>query len=61
MISSWIIAVLTLLCVANALLLGALAYCGRGKTDKATKIGFSFMAAVLVLDIFFSVGGVLLW
>lgn len=61
MISSWIVVVLTLLCLSNALLLCALAYCGRGKTDKATKIGFSFMAAVLVLDIFFSVGGVLLW
>lgn len=61
MVSSWIIVALTLLCLSNALLLCVLAYCGRGKTDKATKLGFSFMAAVLVLDTFFSVGGVLLW
>lgn len=61
MIRSWIMVVLILLCVANIFLLCALVYCGRGKTDKATKIGFSFMAAVLVLDMLFSVGGVVLW
>ena len=52
---------LTLLCVANAIILFALAYSGRGKTNKETRIGFSFMAAVLVLDMLFSIGGVLLW
>lgn len=61
MISAWTVAVLTLLCVANVFLLCALAYSGRGKTDRATKMGLGFMGAVLVLDIFFSVGGVILW
>lgn len=61
MVSVWIVSVLALLCLANVFLLCMLAYCGRGKTDKATKIGFSFMAAVLMLDIFFSVGGIALW
>lgn len=61
MISAWTVAVLTLLCVANVFLLCALAYSGRGRTDKAAKTGLAFMAAVLVLDMFFAVGGVVLW
>lgn len=61
MISVLIMVVLTLLCVANVLLLCVLAYSGRGKTNKETKIGFSFMAAVLVLDMLFSIGGAVLW
>lgn len=61
MISAWVVSILTLLCLANVLLLCTLAYSGRGKADKATRVGFGFMATVLVLDIFFSVGGVLLW
>lgn len=52
---------LTLLCVANAIILFALAYSGRSKINKESKIGFSFMAAVLVLDMLFAVGGVVLW
>lgn len=52
---------LTLLCMANVLLLGALAYSGRGQKNIETKIGFGFMAAVLVLDTVFAVGGVVLW
>lgn len=61
MISSWIVAALTLLCTANVLLLCVLVYSCRRKTDKASRIGFIFMAAVLTLDTFFSIGGALLW
>lgn len=61
MISAWMVVLVILLCSANVFLLCALAYCGRGKKDKPTRIGFSFMAAVLVLDILLSVGGVVLW
>ena len=61
MISTLITVSLTLLCVTNALLLCVLAYSGRGKTNKETKIGFSFMAAVLIMDMLFSIGGVALW
>lgn len=61
MISAWILAVLILLCVANVFLLAVLAYSGRGKTDKPTKIGFDFMSVVLVLNMVFSIGGVVLW
>lgn len=61
MISTLITVLLTLLCVANALLLCVLAYSGRGKTNKETKIGLGFMAAVLVLNMLFSIGGVVLW
>lgn len=61
MIDVWIIVTLTLLCVANVLLLGALSYSSRGQKNIETKIVFGFMAAVLVLDTFFAVGGVALW
>lgn len=61
MISTWIIVLLTLLCVANVFLLGILAYSSKGKTDKATKIGFTFMEVVLVLDMFFTIAGVVIW
>ncbi len=56
-----IIVLLTLLCGANVLLLGALAHSGRGQKNTETKMGFGFMAAVLVLDMLFSIGGVVLW
>lgn len=52
---------LTVLVLANLSLLFALAYSGRGAQDRATRIGFSFMAMVLVLDTIFCVGGVLVW
>lgn len=61
MISAWILAVLILLCMANVFLLAVLAYSGRGKTDKPTKVGFGFMSVVLALDMVFSIGGVVLW
>lgn len=61
MISTWIVVFLTLLCVANVFLICVLAYSGRGKANKETKIGLGFMAAVLVLNILFSIGGVVLW
>lgn len=61
MFSVWFIVILTLLCVANIFLLCALACSGKRETNKATRIGFGFMGAVLVLDMFFSVGGVVLW
>lgn len=61
MVNSWIMTVLILLCLANVFLLAVLAYSGRGKTDKPTKIGFGFMAGVLVLDMIFAVGGAVLW
>lgn len=56
-----IVVFLTLLCAANVLLLCSLAYSSRGQINKETKIGFSFMAAVLVLNMLFSIGGVVLW
>ncbi|MCM1026391.1 MAG: hypothetical protein NC432_08130 [Roseburia sp.] len=56
-----ITALLTLLCVANVLLLGALIYSGRGQQNIETKIGFSYMAAVLIFDMVFAIGGVVLW
>ncbi|MCM1325240.1 MAG: hypothetical protein NC094_01320 [Bacteroidales bacterium] len=52
---------LTLLCVANVLLLGALVYSGRGKQDLATQIGFGYMAVTLIFDMVFAIGGVVLW
>lgn len=52
---------LTVLILANLFLLSALAYSGRSAKDRATRFGFSFMAAVLILDTFFSIGGVVLW
>ena len=61
MVNSWIMTVLILLCMANVFLLAVLAYSGRGKTDRPTKIGFGFMSVVLVLDMVFSIGGVVLW
>lgn len=61
MVNSWIMTVLILLCLANVFLLAVLAYSGRGKTDKPTKIGFGFMSVVLVLNMVFSIGGVVLW
>lgn len=61
MISAGIIVLLTLLCGANVFLLGALAYSGREQKNTETKIGFGFMTAVLVLDMLFSIGGVVLW
>lgn len=61
MVNSWIMTVLILLCMANVFLLAVLAYSGRGKTDRPTKIGFGFMSVVLVLNMVFSIGGVVLW
>jgi len=52
---------LTVLILANLFLLFALAYSGRKAQDAESKIGFSFMAIVLVLDMAFSKGGVALW
>ena len=57
----WFIVILTLLCAANIFLICALAYSGKRETNKAARIGFGFMGAVLVLDMFFSVGGVIIW
>lgn len=61
MINGWIIVSLTLLYIANILLLGALAYSARGKKDAETKAGFGFMAAVLILNMIFVAGGITLW
>lgn len=61
MISAWIVVFLTLLCVANVFLICVLAYSGRGKANKETNIGLGFMAAVLVLNMLFSIGGAVLW
>lgn len=52
---------LTLLCVANVSFLCVIAYAVRGKVDKATKLGFGTIAMVVILNMFFSVGGVFLW
>lgn len=52
---------LTVLILANLSLLFALAYSSKDAQDRATRIGFSFMAAVLVLDTIFCVGGALAW
>lgn len=51
---------LTLLCVANVSFLCLIAYAGR-KADKTTKLGFGTIAMVVILNMFFSVGGVFLW
>lgn len=56
-----IVVFLTLLCAANVFLICALAYSGRGKTNKEARAGLGFMAAVLVLNTLFSIGGVVLW
>ncbi len=61
MINTWIIVLLTLLCMANVLLIGALAYSSKRQKDTATKIGFGFMTWTLILDMLFAVGGVALW
>lgn len=61
MSSTWIVVLFTLLFVANMVLLFALAYSSKEKINKATKIGFAFMAAVLILDVLFSAGGIVLW
>ncbi len=61
MISIWIMALLTLLCVANMFLLFVLAYSSKRKINKATKLGFGFMGTVLVLNMLFSIGGIVLW
>lgn len=55
------IVLLTLLCAANALLLGALIYSGMGKKNTESRIGFWFTSAVIVLNTIFSIGGVVLW
>lgn len=52
---------LTLLCVANVFFLCVIAYAARGKNDKATKLGLGTIAMVVILNMFFSVGGVFLW
>ena len=56
-----IVVLLTLLCAANIFLFCVMVYFNRKKTDKATRIGFSFMEAVLVLNTLFSIGGACLW
>lgn len=61
MISPWIVAALTLLCAANVFLLYAVACSRKGETDRTAKTGIGFIAAVLVLNTFFSIGGALLW
>lgn len=59
MIGIWIMA--SLLCVANIFLLFALAYSSKEKINKSTRLGFRFMGLVLVLDMLFSIGGIVLW
>lgn len=56
-----IVVALTLLCAANIFLLCVMVYFNKKKTDKATRIGFAFMEAVLVLNTLFSIGGACLW
>jgi len=53
----WTIVLIT----ANMLLLGIVLNFSKNKKDKYSKIGFGFMAAVLVLDMLFTIGGVALW
>ena len=52
---------LTVLILANLFLFFALAYSGRRAKDTETRIGFAFMAAVLVFDVIFLIGGATLW
>lgn len=59
--STFIVVALTLLCIANAFLLCSLAYSSKEKANKETKVGFRFIAAVLVLNTLFLIGGVLIW
>lgn len=56
-----IVVLLTLLCTVNMFLLFALTYSSREQKNTATKLGFGFMGAVLVLNTLFSIGGVILW
>ena len=61
MINTLITVLLTLLSMANLLLLGVLIYSGIGKKDIESRIGLWFTSAVIVLNTIFSIGGVALW
>lgn len=61
MISTGMTVLLTLICAANVFFLCVIAYASRGKHDKVTKLGLGTIAAVVILNMFFSVGGVFLW
>lgn len=61
MAKMWIVVLLTILCAANVILLFALTYSSKGSVSKETKLGFNFMKVVLVLNMLFSIGGVVLW
>lgn len=55
------IVLLTLLCIANIIMLFALACTSRESMNRATKIAYGFMATVLIMDIAFAIGGYALW
>lgn len=61
MINTLITVLLTLLSMANLLLLGVLVYSGMGKKNIEFRIGLWFTSAVIVLNMIFSIGGVVLW
>lgn len=61
MINTLITVLLTLLSMANLLLLGVLIYSGIGKKDIESRIGLWITSAVIVLNTIFSIGGVALW
>lgn len=52
---------LTVLVLANLLLLWALVYSGRNARDGAARLGQAFIGLVLVFDLIFAAGGVVLW
>lgn len=61
MISAWVVAFLTAIGIGNLLLFMIILRSCSGELDKATKIGFTFMNILLVLNTFALFGGVKLW
>lgn len=61
MINAWVITFLVLIGIANLLLAIVVLNSYSSELDKATKIGFSYMVILLVLNTFVLYGGAKLW
>lgn len=58
----WILSLLVFVCVGmNLDLIGITTYFFRESSDKASKIGFSFMGLTSLYSILMVLGGVFLW
>ncbi len=58
----WILSLLVFVCVVmNLVLIGITTYFFRKSSDKASKIGFSFMDLTFLYSILMVLGGVFLW